>query len=72
MAPMKKFFYKTPEAGAQTQIMLSVEPELKNTSGFYFVDCIEKEPSSTSKDVELSEWLWKHSQELTGLCATEK
>lgn len=67
MTPIKKVFYKTPEVGAQTQIMLSVEPELSETTGRYFVGCIEKEPSATSKDVELSEWLWKRSAELTGL-----
>lgn len=67
MAPIQKLFYKTPEAGAQTQIMLSVEPELEKTSGVYFVDCAEKEPSATAKDEELGKWLWQQSQELTGV-----
>jgi retinol dehydrogenase 12 len=67
MRPVMKFFYKTPINGAQTQIMLAVEPELKDTTGKYFVDCKECEPSSKAKDAELAKFMWERSAELTGL-----
>lgn len=67
MTPIKWIVYKSPEAGAQTQIMLSLEPELENVTGKYFTDCAEKEPSAKTKDEELGEWLWVKSQEMTGL-----
>lgn len=37
-----KLFYRNVDYGAQTQIMLSAEPDLNNVTGKYFVgiDCI--------------------------------
>lgn len=65
-----KLFYKSPLEGAQTTIMLAVEPELEKITGKYFTDCKEKEQQGFRdqlKDEETSEWLWKTSLELTGL-----
>lgn len=67
MAPFVALFYKKPEAGAQTTIMLSVEPEVAKITGKYFVSSLEKEPSDKAKDDEMAKWLWKRSQDLTGL-----
>lgn len=67
MLPIKKLFHKSPHDGAQTQIMLAVEPELENITGKYFVNCKESDSSEKSKDDETSEWLWTKSLELTGL-----
>lgn len=67
MTPIKKLFYKSPHDGAQTQIMLAIEPELQKITGKYFTDCKENEPSNKAKDEETAEWLWKTSLELTGL-----
>ena len=67
MKPIVRLFYKTPEQGAQTQIMLAVEPELEKVTGKYFVGCKETEPSNKAKDDSMAEWLWNKSQEMTGL-----
>lgn len=67
MYPFVKLFYKTPASGAQTSVMLAVEPELAKTTGKYFVGCVEKEPSATAKDVELGTWLWQQSNKMTHL-----
>ena len=65
--PVQWVFFKTPIAGAQTQIRLAVDPDLEKVSGKYFVDCVEKTPSSIAQDAELASWLWKKSEEWTGL-----
>lgn len=70
MAPFQAFFFKTPKSGAQTQIRLSVDPELKDVSGKYFVDCVEKVPSHAACDDEMASWLWKISSELTKVNST--
>lgn len=71
MAPVKKLFYKSPDAGAQTSIMLACEPELEKTTGKYFVGCRERETSGVmSTDQELADWLWDHSGKVTGLTVT--
>lgn len=60
-------FFKTPSSGAQTQIKLAVDPDLENVTGKYFSDCEEKTPSSRARDDEMAEWLWKTSEEWTGM-----
>lgn len=67
MTPLKKLFYKSPKSGAQTQIMLAVEPELEKVTGKYFVGCNEKQPSSKAQDDECANWLWEKSLTMTGL-----
>jgi retinol dehydrogenase 12 len=67
MRPIMKLFYATPLKGAQTQIMLAIEPELEKMTGKYFVGCKETEPSDKAKDEDLARWLWDRSAELTGL-----
>lgn len=59
------FFYKTPSAGAQTQIRLAVDPELSNVTGKYFENCVVKEESARAKDEQMSEWLWTISEAWT-------
>jgi retinol dehydrogenase 12 len=67
MYPIVKFFYRSIEYGAQTQIMMSVEPQLKIVSGKYFVGCAEKEISARARDDALGKWLWSCSENLTKL-----
>lgn len=62
-----KFFYRSPEGGAQTQIRLSCDPLLENVTGKYFDNCREARVSSAAEDDELAEWLWQTSAKLTGL-----
>lgn len=58
---------KTPEVASQTIVKLTADPNLEKISGKYFSDCIEKDLMEKAKDDETSEWLWKISEELTGL-----
>lgn len=60
-------FFKTPWEGAQTQIRLAIDPELKNVTGKYFSDCEEKTPSRDARDVETAAWLYDKSLELVNL-----
>lgn len=65
-------FFKTVEAGAQTQIRLAVDPELENVTGKYFRDCKQITPSSAARDDETAKWLWQQSEELTQMVAVWK
>ncbi|XP_070491234.1 retinol dehydrogenase 12-like [Chironomus tepperi] len=62
-----KSFLKTPAEGAQTQIRLAVDPDLKTTTGKYFYDCEEHEPARLARDDNTAEWLWNKSAQLVGL-----
>lgn len=61
------FFYRSPEAGAQTQNRLAVDPTLATVTGKYFDDCREKDESRKAKDDEMAEWLWTTSEKWTNL-----
>ncbi|XP_075261796.1 retinol dehydrogenase 14-like [Convolutriloba macropyga] len=70
-APFVLLMFKTPYYGAQTQIYLSVSPEVENVSGFYFADCraITQIPAKcTNEDDALR--LWNKSEELVSYSAT--
>lgn len=58
---------KSPEVASQTIVKLTADPDLEKISGKYFSDCIEKELLEKAKDDDTTEWLWKISDELTGL-----
>lgn len=62
-----RFFMRTAESGAQTTVMLAVDPELEDVSGKYFVNCQIAEESPQAKDTEMAEWLWIQSEETTGV-----
>lgn len=62
-----QFLVKTPKSGAQTSIMLAVDPDLDNVTGKYFADCAIAEEGKQSKDDETAEWLWKASERITHL-----
>lgn len=62
-----QFFYKSPEAGAQTQIRLAVDPELEKVTGKYFENCSESKESDKARDDEMAEWLWTTSEKWTKL-----
>jgi NAD(P)-dependent dehydrogenase (short-subunit alcohol dehydrogenase family) len=67
MQPMMRFFYNTPEMGAQTIIFLAVEPSIGNESGCFYMKCKKKELYEKAKNNEIAEWLWSQSLTLTGL-----
>lgn len=59
------FYYRTPRAGAQTQIRVSVDAALETVTGRYFDDCREKRMADRAYDEETAEWLWRTSEEWT-------
>jgi len=69
LQPVKPLLFKTPKSGAQTSICLAVDPDLENTTGKYFSDCTEAMTSPVAKNDETAAWLWKTSEEWTGLSA---
>lgn len=54
-------FMKTPKSGAQTSIMLAVDPNLANVTGKYFADCAIASESWEARSNELATWLWDES-----------
>lgn len=58
---------KTPKSGAQTSIMLAVDPNLDGVTGKYFADCAVTKESKAAQCDETAVWLWEVSERLTGL-----
>jgi retinol dehydrogenase 13 len=65
IVPFQWLLFKEIDAGAQTQIMLAVDPALDNVSGKYFRDCKKVSPF-ISKNNKSGIWLWMKSEQLTG------
>jgi retinol dehydrogenase 12 len=61
------FFSKTITAGAQTTVQVAVDPRLRNVTGKYFRECKVAETSAEAKNLDTTAWLWKKSEELTGI-----
>lgn len=60
-----RIFYKTPKSGAQTSIMLAVDPAVAEVSGRYFADCKVTEEAKAAKSDEDAAWLWQISEQIT-------
>lgn len=58
--------YKNVREGAQTQIMVALDPDLEKVSGKYFDNCKEATASKEARNEENAEWLWNKSMELVG------
>lgn len=56
---------RSPEQGAQTTVRVAVDPNLEKVTGKYFDDCREKRMSDDALDIELAEWMWETSEQLT-------
>lgn len=67
LEPARILIFKTAISGAQTTIRLAVDPELENETGKYYSDCTEARTSCAAKNDETAAWLWKTSEEWTGL-----
>ncbi|XP_037034255.1 retinol dehydrogenase 12-like [Bradysia coprophila] len=59
--------YKTVKSGAQTTLACAIDPEFIDVTGKYFCDCSIAEESKIAQDDEISEWLWRTSEKLTGM-----
>lgn len=60
-------FSKTPKSGAQTSVMLALDPDLEKISGNYYADCAVAYESASARNDDDADWLWTMSEELTGL-----
>lgn len=61
------FFYKSLKSGAQTTLACALDPNLKDISGRYFMDCKITEESKDAQNDDDAEWLWRTSEKMTGL-----
>lgn len=69
LAPAFMLFLKDATLGAQTQILLAVEPQLERVTGRYFSNCkLDKESKNAQSD-EDAVWLWNESTKWTQLSA---
>jgi NAD(P)-dependent dehydrogenase (short-subunit alcohol dehydrogenase family) len=62
-------FFRTPEDGAATAILLAASPEVDGVSGAYFVDAKPARSSPATYDEALARRLWDASAALTGLAS---
>lgn len=67
MYPIKKLFFKSPEVGAETPVMLAVEPQLEKFNGVFYKFCEPRETAASAQNDEIASWLWDESVKLTGL-----
>nr|XP_002130502.1 retinol dehydrogenase 14-like [Ciona intestinalis] len=67
ITPYMKLFGVTAKRGAQTNIYLSVAPELENVTGKYFTNCVQANESDQAKNDEDAKRLWEVSLKATGL-----
>lgn len=70
-ARLMKYFFISPEQGAETAIYLATSPEVQGISGKYFC---RKEPiasSALSYDLETAQLLWDLSEQMTGLAPSQ-
>ena len=65
--PLRWYFFKTAEQGAQTTVHCAVSEEMEGVSGKYLVDCAFRDPSIGAQDDEAARKLWDISMELVGL-----
>ena len=64
---LAKPFARKTDKGAETSIYLCCSPDVKDTSGEYFVDCKIEKISAAAKSAEQAAKLWEISSEITGL-----
>lgn len=60
-------FVKTPKSGAQTSIMLAVDPDLDDVTGKYFADCAITQECKRAQCDKTAAWLWEVSERITGI-----
>ena len=64
---LAKPFFRSPQGGAATLVHLATHPDGAEFSGTYFADSRIKAPRLDAVDDELSERLWRASEDLVGL-----
>ncbi len=61
-----KRFALTPEEGAKTLIYLASSPDVDNTTGKYFHNCLPTNPSLAAQNDAIAVQLWEESAKLAG------
>lgn len=57
---------KTSENGAQTSLYCAIEPSLQSSTGKYYSDCAECQPSDLVKNDVIAQKLWDVSMGMVG------
>lgn len=70
--PLLHYILKTPKSGAQTTIYAALEPGIEHQSGAYFSNCTLGFQTKEAQNDETARWLWKVSEEVTGISDTTK
>lgn len=65
--PISKCFFKSPEQGCQTTVMLAVDEKLENISGKYFSDCRESTLSNSVSNMARAKKVWEISEKMVKL-----
>ncbi|KAJ8709843.1 hypothetical protein PYW08_009847 [Mythimna loreyi] len=65
--PIIKCFFKNPEQGCQTTVMLAVDEKLEKVTGKYFSDCRESSLSSSVSDMSRARKVWEVSEKMVKL-----
>lgn len=61
------YLFKTPRAGAQTQLRLALDPKLECSTGGYYSDCLRFPLVPWARNMDTANWLWRESEKLVGL-----
>ena len=64
--PLIWYLTKDVVHGAQTSIFCAAAPELEKLGGKFYSDCKERKPLPLANDLDLSQELWRLSEELVG------
>lgn len=63
---LAKPFLRDPSEGAATSVYLASSPEVRGSTGEYFVDREPSQPAGRARDEALQDELWRESEALTG------
>ncbi|EDW62890.1 retinol dehydrogenase 12 [Drosophila virilis] len=72
LSVLSLYFFKTPRAGAQTQLYLALDPALANCTGCLYADCVRCPLVPRARDVATTDWLWRESEKLVGLSPAKR
>ena len=67
LAPWTRYRQPRPRAATDGIVRLALDESLVGTSGAYFREAVESEPSATARDMELARELWRASAEILGI-----
>ncbi|XP_064536347.1 retinol dehydrogenase 12-like [Drosophila montana] len=67
LSVLSLYFFKSPRAGAQTQLYLALDPALANSTGGLYADSFRCPLVPWARDVATADWLWRESERLVGI-----